>query len=145
MFPFQLMDFQDGSVEEENELRSFPDLGGAKRTLEEEVERQEADSSDEDDISSDEDNYSSDEDDDSLDEDGSEVNAVVNGTDSSDWLANFMRTVLSIPDEPEDEADANLDDVEVLDRRRRQFRSRVDECLDQALDAIQNAENNPGD
>ncbi|CAL2048411.1 unnamed protein product [Caenorhabditis brenneri] len=158
MMPFQLMDCQDGSVEEENEPRSFPDLGGAERTLEEEVERQEAgssdedddssdeedDSSDEDDDSSDEDDDSSDEDNDSSDEDGSEVNAVVNVTDSSDWLANFMRTVLSIPDEPEDEADANLDDVEVLDRRRRQFRSRVDECLDQALDAIQNAENNPG-
>ncbi|CAL2041576.1 unnamed protein product [Caenorhabditis brenneri] len=65
------------------------------------------------------------------------------GTRSSQWLVNFLNTVLSGDDEEEDEAD--LDDPEVLEQKRKQFRAKVDKCLDEALAAENNGGNTSKD
>ncbi|EGT50257.1 hypothetical protein CAEBREN_14961 [Caenorhabditis brenneri] len=64
------------------------------------------------------------------------------GTRSSQWLVNFLNTVLSGDDEEDDEAD--LDDPEILEQKRKQFRAKVDKCLDEALAAEANGGNTPG-
>ncbi|EGT48764.1 hypothetical protein CAEBREN_21988 [Caenorhabditis brenneri] len=61
------------------------------------------------------------------------------GTNSQKWLVNFLNTVLSGDDEEDEEAD--LDDPEVLEQKRKQFRAKVDKCLDEALAAVSDGAN----